>query len=208
MELVHWFRILARKWWIVVSIFVVTLVAAVVFTLVQDPVYQTAATLVIRPNLSSAEDTTRYTRLLETLSRNPEISSTFAEVATSRLIEGRAEQSLGLAAGQSGNTSVAAQGLDGRNALAIEVSANDPVLARDLANATAEQTVIHAPTVYDGYELAFLDRAAVPLSPIKPKMISSLVFGAVLGIALGVSLAFLADYLERSVQQGAGPDTV
>lgn len=207
MELVHWFRILARKWWIVVSIFVVTFVAVVVLVLVQKPVYQTTATLVIRPNISTAEDTARYTRLLETLSRNPEIASTFAEAATSRLIAGRAVQSLGLVEELSRNTSVVARGLDGKNVLVIEVSGNDPVAVRDLANATGEQTAMHAPTIYEGYELAFLDRATVPLSPIKPKISSSLVFGALLGIALGVSLAFLADYLERSVQQATGSGT-
>lgn len=203
MDLVDWIRALGRKWWVAVPTFIVTFGAVLAFTLLQKPEYQVTATLVVRPNSLDIADTARYTRLLETMSRSPEITNTFAEVAASRLIKVRALQSLGLSTEQGDNVPVQAQALEGKNVVQVLVSGTDPILVRDLANAVSEQALIHAPVVYEGYELTVLDRATVPRSPIKPRLDLSLVFGTLLGIALGITLALLAHYFEVSAKPAA-----
>jgi capsular polysaccharide biosynthesis protein len=203
MDLVDWIKALGSKWWIAVATFIITFGAVLAFTLLQKPVYQVTATLVVRPNSLDIADTARYTRLLETLSRSPEITNTFAEVAASRLIKGRALQSLGLSAEQGDSVPVQAQALEGKNVVQVLVSGTDPILVRDLANAVSEQSLLHATAVYEGYELTVLDRATVPRSPIKPRLDLSLVFGTLLGIGLGITLALLAHYFEVSLKPAA-----
>lgn len=51
-----------------------------------------------------------------------------------------------------------------------------------------------------GNNVRIIDSALVPVSPIKPKKLTSLLMGIVVGLALGVALAFLIELLDQSVR--------
>jgi len=195
MELKTYLRVLLRKWWIILSAFLVTFTATIVFTFSQAPVYQAIATFLVTPDASFG-DVKSFATGLEILSRRPEIASTYAEVATSYFIKTLAAEELKLSSKQKGSLSVDSQLQAGTNILNITVEGNDPVLVRDFTNVVGAQTVAYVQELYETYELRILDSAVVPTTPIRPNRKFNLVLGGILGLALGGVLAFLAEYLQ------------
>ena len=95
MELRAYLRILRRKWWIVVSVFVVTLVATAALSFSQPSVYEASTTLLARPG-AEFTDAKSQVSALDTLANRAEIVATYAEVANSRLIKGQVMSDLNL----------------------------------------------------------------------------------------------------------------
>lgn len=194
MELKIYLRILLRKWWIVVPAFLITLTSTVVFTFTQAPTYRAIATFVVAPT-ASFEDIWGFVDGLDTLSRRAEIANTYAEVAVSHLIKQRAADTLSLSADQWKDLSVESKLLTGTNVIEITVEGSGPALVRDFTNAVGDETIAYARELYETYDMSPLDRATLPVSPVKPDKKVNLTLGAVLGLALGTGLAFLAEYL-------------
>ena len=199
MEIKTYLRILIRKWWVVMPTFLITLVASIIFTFTQTPVYQTTSTFIVAPN-SSFQDVKNFLSGLDVLSNRSEISSTYAEVAASRQIKQLAADELRLSRDQKESLSVSSRLLAGTNVLEITVEGNDPALVRDFSNTVGTKTVTYVQGLYDTYELKSLDSANLPASPISPAVKLNLALGAVLGLVLGVGLAFLAEYLQAPLE--------
>jgi len=195
MELKIYLRILLRKWWIVIPALLITFTSTVVFTFTQGPTYRAPATFVVAPT-SSFEEVWSFVDGLDTLSSRKEIASTYAKVATSRLIKDAAADELNLSEDQRKGLSVDSQLLEGTNVLEIAVEGNDPALARDFANMVGDKTRAYVQELYETYDIRPLDRAPILASPIRPNKVLNLALGAVFGLALGVALTFLSEYLQ------------
>ena len=73
MELRAYLRILFEKWWIVLTVFLITFISTYVFTINQPLIYETETTFVTRPrasaNITTDDDAAK---LVDTLSRRIE----------------------------------------------------------------------------------------------------------------------------------------
>jgi diguanylate cyclase (GGDEF)-like protein len=201
MEIRIYWRILVHKWWIVIPVFLVTLTTTTVLTFTQPPVYTSTATFIVTPN-SSFEDVRSFVSGLDVLSRRAEISTTYTEVASSRLVRREAAEELNLSSEQRKGFSVQSKLRAGTNVMEITVEGNDPVLVRDFANMVGAKTMIYLENLYEAYDLRPLDQAALPGSPIKPNKKLNLALGAICGLALSAGLAFLSNYLETPSGRG------
>jgi len=199
MEFKTYLRILIHKWWIVIPTFLITLVASIIFTFTQTPIYQAGATFVVMPN-SSFPDAKGFLSGLDVLSNRSEISATYAEVANSRQIKKLAADELGLSPEQRKSLSVASQLRAGTNVLEITIEGNDPALVRDFTNEVGAKTIAYVQELYETYELKPLDQAVLPAAALKPNKELNLALGAILGLALGVGLAFLSEYLKAPLE--------
>jgi diguanylate cyclase (GGDEF)-like protein len=197
MELRIYLRVLLRKWWVLLPAFLITFTATIVFTFTQAPTYESTATFVVRPNASFG-DLNSFASRLDMLSRRTEIATTYAEVAVSRLMKREAADALGLSEEQRWRLSVDSQLLAGTNLIKITVKGSDPVIVRDLANMVGAKTIVYVRELYETYDLKPLDEATLPASPVKPNKKLNLALGAILGLALGVGLAFFSEYLQVS----------
>lgn len=195
MELKVYLQVLIKKWWLILPVFLITVGVTLWLTLSQVPVYEATTTYILRPNASD-DDAKNLLSGLDVLSRRAEIASTYAEVANSRLIKERAAERLGISSAQRKTLSVDSQVLAGTNVLEMVVSGNDPALVRDFANTVGDETITYVEDLYETTQLAPLDRATLPTSPVKPNTKLNLAMGVVLGLVLGVGLAFVAYYLE------------
>jgi len=199
MELRIYLRILLRKWWIILPAFLITFTSTIVFTFTQAPTYETIATFVVSPS-SAFADVRSFTEGLDRLSRRTEISTTYAEVAASRLIRREAAEELNLSQDQRQSLSVASQLVAGTNVIKITVEGSDPVLVRDFANVVGARTMAYVQDLYDGYYMNPLDHASLPASPSRPNKKLNLALGAILGMALGGGLALLSEYLQTPLE--------
>jgi diguanylate cyclase (GGDEF)-like protein len=199
MELRIYLRILLRKWWIILPAFLITLTTTIVLTFTQAPTYRATATFVVAPS-GSFEDVKSFVSGLETLSKRPEIVSTYAEVASSRLIKQEAADEFDLSQDQRKSLSIDSHLLAGTNVIEISVEGSDPVLVRDFANMVGAKTVTYVQELSEAYDLRPLDQAALPWFPLKPNKKLNLVLGAILGLMLGGGLAFLSEYLQAPLE--------
>jgi diguanylate cyclase (GGDEF)-like protein len=124
-----------------------------------------------------------------------EINTTFAEVVGSKLIKNQAIESLALSSEQRQDLSVNGRIIGGTNILEVTAKGKDPIVVRDFTNAIGARTVEYVGSLYDVFELEPLDEASIPRTPVSPKPVLNLSLGAVFGLALGVGLAFLLEYL-------------
>ena len=192
MEIKVYLRLLQKRWWIVLSVFIIALVATAYFTLNTKPMYRAEATYIVR--ISPSEEERNVISAINTLTSRSEIAATYAGVANSSMIKNKAADELGISRGN--NLDVTSQVQSGTNIVEIGVEGNDPVLVRDYTNAIGRQTVLYVESLYETYRLDLLDEATLPRSPVKPSMIQNLTLGAILGLLLGMGLIIFIEYLK------------
>lgn len=200
MELKLYFRILLKRWWIVLITFFFTLIPTYIFVNGQPWIYETEATFVMRPRADIAANGDEVVKALDTISRRVEINTTFAEVSSSSLIKAQAIQRLGLSAEERRGLKVSGRVIAGTNILEISVQGPDPQVVRDFANAVSAETVAYVSSLYDVFELEPLDAADLPSDPISPNKTLNLALGGGFGLFLGIGLIFFVEYLREPVQ--------
>lgn len=199
MELRAYLRTLTRKWWIILITFVVTYAATLALTFTQTPVYQSRATFIMKLSPAFRSDKNSASSL-DILSRQPSIAATYTTLASSRMIRSQVVDALGVPAQQRRGLEVTSSVIPDTNVLAIVVRAPDPVLARDFTNAVGAATVEYVRGLYEVYELEPLDQADLPGAPILPNKPLNLTLGALVGLGLGVGVAFLVAYLQAPAE--------
>lgn len=198
MELKIYLRILLRHWWIVVSVFLITVAFTTLFTLSQTPVFSATGTYIVSPS-SSSLDARGVLSGLDSLGGKSLVANTYVEIATSDVIRQEAADALGLPPDQTEHLVVASKLRAGSNVIEITVEGADPSLVAAYANAVGASAVSYVGKLYEVYDLKPLDPAALPAAPVKPNKALNLTMGAVLGLALGAGLAFLVAYLQTPV---------
>jgi diguanylate cyclase (GGDEF)-like protein len=195
MELKAYLQTLLRKWWIVLLVFLITYAATLGFTFTQPPVYQATSTFVLTlgPAFRNTKDSATT---LDILSRRTEIATTYSTLAASRLIKKQAADELGLSEEQRSQLSITSELVAGTNVLDISGQGPNPRLVRDFTNTVGAKMVAYVQNLYEAYELAPLDKATLPDTPSKPNKPLYLALGAVMGLILGMGLAFLSAYLQ------------
>jgi diguanylate cyclase (GGDEF)-like protein len=201
MEIRTYLQFLLRKWRIILGITLATLIGTLVLTLRTERVYETSATYI----LSVSPLTLDKDRIsaLNTLMSSPDISATYAKVASSRLIRERAVEKLKLSSQERSGMSVDSHIIAGTNILEITVRGSDPALIRDFANALGSQMVTYSANLYQSYVLDPLDEATQPRSPVKPNVVTNMLLGAIFGLALGVGIALVGEMAQPAVQAGS-----
>lgn len=194
MELWTFIRVLLKKWWLILPIFLLTLGATIFFTSQQQPLYQARGTYVVTLNTLLIEDN-NFVSALDILSRRTEISTTYAEIAMSRRVRRLAADQLDLSDLSREGLSVDARLIPGTNLLELTVLGRDPVVAMSYVNTIGETTQAYVENLYEVYELTQLDPPIVSSEPVQPNSLINLLLGSVVGLALGVGAAMLAAYL-------------
>lgn len=192
MEIKMYLKILQKRWWVVLALVIVTLLATTYFTLRTEPVYQAKATYIVR--ISAFAEERNVISALNTLTSRTEIAATYAGVANSQVIKHKAAETLGISRATALN--VRSQMKSGTNILEITVEGNDPALVRDYTNAVGLETVSYVESLYETYRLELLDEASLPGSPIKPNLMQNLMLGGMLGLFLGIGLVIFMEYLK------------
>ena len=171
------------------------------FTADQPLVFKAKTTFVMRPRANIIIEDEETLRAVDTLSRRIEINTTFGKVASSKLIKNRAIERLKLSSSQRKGLGVSSRVIAGTNILEITTTASDPVLVRDFAEAVSTETIIYVRNLYDVFQLEPLDEPEVPKKPIQTNQGFYLVMGGILGLVLGIGLAFLVDYLQTPLPE-------
>jgi hypothetical protein len=93
---------------------------------------------------------------------------------------------------------VTAEVVTGTRIIRVTVRSTHPQDAQRFAGAVSSRTIEYVNALNDNYRLDPLDAPTLPTHPLSTKRIVTLGLAGVLGLMLGVALAFLADNLWRA----------
>jgi diguanylate cyclase (GGDEF)-like protein len=189
MDLRSFLRSLARTWWLMLPTFVLVLGGALVLTITQRPAYEASAQLLVEP---AADVGSTSLGEIATLSRQPEVVATYARIASSRTITGRAADSLSLDDRQRADARVLGRLAPDGVLVQLVGRATDPVLARDVANAAATELVAYVEELGGPFSLTTVEEAVEPRAPVSPNLLVNLGLGAAIGLVLAVLVGAIA----------------
>lgn len=181
-------QVLRHRWWVVVGMAIVAAAAALLYSLLQTPLYRARAELVVLPNRADWG----LRMYLEAQMRTfPAVLRAFPQ-----------EEKAGLPTDLGKRMYVQTVPEEGR--VVIEVDDGDPARAAEYANTLgrllAQWVQEHAPQL--GREQIYVSTllpAEPPGAPSSPRYKVNTAAGAVLGLVLGLPLAFLWDFLDDTI---------
>ena len=194
MELRTLLHILATRWWIIVPTILITLGSASVLAFSERPSYESGTTMIVTPAADVADETLSA---LAVISRQTEITDTYAQIASSRLVQRTAADALELTGDQRRDVRVVSRLVPGTTLLTVTARSTDADLAAEYANAVSEALVAFVNDRYAVFDVSIVDVASVPDSPVAPNVPLIMVTGAIAGLALGVGLAIASSLIFR-----------
>ncbi|WP_214759962.1 Wzz/FepE/Etk N-terminal domain-containing protein [Exiguobacterium sp. s146] len=82
----------------------------------------------------------------------------------------------------------------------IKVQHTNPVLATDIANEISDVFSKEVPELMSVDNVKVLSKASVPMFPVKPNILLNTAIASVLGLMIGVAIAFLKVVLDRRIK--------
>lgn len=178
-------QVLRRRWWVIVLVAVAAAMAALVYSLLQPPLYRARTELVVLPNRADWG----LRMYLEAQMRTfPAVLRSFPQKELAGLPSDLGER-------------MYVQTVPEEGRVVIEVDDGDPTQAAKYADTLgrllAQWVQDHAPRLGQEYiSVSTLLPAEVPGAPFSPRYKVNTAAGAVLGLVLGLPLAFLWDFLD------------
>jgi polysaccharide biosynthesis transport protein len=200
MELRDYLRIVRKRAWLIVAAIVLCAAAALVTSLATIPVYQgTAKLLVVAKTDPSGGTSSAYEGAL----LSQQLVKSFAQILESRAT---AEAALRLDpqpfTARQLQAKIHAEPVTETLLINLSVDDTDPARAKRLTNSVARAFIRDVPNLQSGSALriTLVEPALTPSAPVRPRTNLNVALGLMLGLMLGVGLAFLREFLDRSVK--------
>ncbi|MCA1065344.1 Wzz/FepE/Etk N-terminal domain-containing protein [Rossellomorea sp. AcN35-11] len=174
------------------------LVSGAVSFFLLTPVYQSTTQLLV--NQAKSEQPGYNPGEVQT---NLQLINTYSEIIKSpRILEVvSSDLDSGLNASQL-NEKISVATKNDSQVINLSVQDTDPQVAANIANKTAEVFKEQIPNIMNVDNVTVLAKAEVgeKQSPIKPKPVLNVAIAAVVGLMLGVGLAFLLEFLDNTIK--------
>ena len=82
----------------------------------------------------------------------------------------------------------------------LQVTDKDPELAAKIADETAKVFINAVKDIWKVENIQIIDKAQIPSSPIKPRVKVNIAISGVLGLMVGVFIAFLIEFLDNTIK--------
>lgn len=187
-----------RLWLIALITIIAAMISGIVSFFVLTPVYQARTQILVNQESSEQQPLNAYT-----IQTNIQLISTYNEIITSPVILEDVVKKL--------NLNVTAKQLSGQVQVTnsedsqvahIVVQDTNAKRATDIANTTAAvfQEKISSIMSIDNVSILSKAELADSLNPIKPAPLMNIAIAIVVGLMLGVGLAFLLEYLDQNIK--------
>ncbi len=189
-----------KKWiWLIIGLLVISMViSGVISFYVLDKEYQAFTTLMVgKPQDYKSENTLEYSDLI----LNQKLVSTYGELIKTRAVSDKVIENLNLQINYGQFASkVNVSLVKDTEIIKIQVNDGDPALAADIANETAEVFMEKVKEIMRVENVQVIDPAQVPTAPVSPRPLMNIAIAGVLGIMLGVFIAFLKEFLDNTMK--------
>ena len=188
--------VLLRRKWIIIGTFLAATITTAIISKTLEKVYSTEATLLVAQNSSSDAPT------FDTVQASQAIARSYADIIGSPNIADQVAQRVGVSSGTV-EDATSFEPVPETQLLKITAEDPSPDQAKQIADAYATVFTEYARTNLAETTKATItlaDAAPRPESPARPKPTLYTMVAALLGLALGVALAFLRERLDRRLR--------
>jgi len=191
---------------IVVITLISTLIAAILSFYILPPIYKATVTLFAGRSTNNDGSSDSIQALYSDVLLGQQLVKDYREIAVSRTVLERVikELNLKMTTDQLSNM-VSVQLKNDTRILMINIESKDPKFAATVANKLAEVFIEAVQRIMKIENVQIVDRAVVPDKPEKPKKLLNTAVAFILGLMVGVGIAFFIEYLDNTVKT---PDDV
>ena len=188
--------ILKKRIRLIATFALAAIIASVVLThFFITPTYQTSTQLVV--SRSDAEHTVTSAEI----SGINQLMNTFTQIMVSPRILDHVIEALNLTESAARLRSKMEAGTAmNSQVIILTVKHEDPELACDIANKTAEIFARDIPDIMNFDNVNILAPALIPSNPVSPRLVTNAGIGFIIGTMAGIFVAFLADFLDKTVK--------
>jgi len=201
MEVVSYLKIIGRYWWVILLTTLVATGVATAITSTRSKSYTVHVRVVAQPSSVLSDTRTLVDMSGQVGTRT--VMGTLAQVFTEADVRAEALNAAGMTEAQALDYPMDASVLPDSSVIEVSATGRDPILLTTYVNATVDSAVKHGSLVYRVIDLSPLERATIPKAPSSPVPTRDIPVGAVLGLVLGILLAFATDYIRTSRRQEA-----
>jgi receptor protein-tyrosine kinase len=202
MNLQDFIKLIRARWVTVAVTMLVTVLAAIVYTVMTEPLYRASTRLFVSTSASSVSELYQGNRL----SQDRVLS--YTQLLTGETLAQRTIEKLDLDASPKAlSTRVTATSKPDTVLIDVNVLDESPVRARDIANALSDEFVVMVreletprPGAEPDARVIVEQRASIPSRPAVPNPQRNITAGLVAGLLMGVGLAILRDRLDNTVK--------
>ena len=196
MEINLYLRMLQRGWGTIVIVVLAAINLSFLVSYLTPPVYETSSRFVVSPNADVYSNTWDIVDSLDTLDRRS-IINTYKELLASPsvYIQGLGDQGIDTAILEE-EYSVTAVVIPDTNILKLTVQGPNPETTVAVANAIGDEALGYINQLYPVYNFSILDVPELPTAPIRPEPVRNAGLAVLVGLILGIGLAFSREQLQ------------
>ncbi|WP_175640719.1 YveK family protein [Metabacillus schmidteae] len=180
-----------RLWLIIMITIVATTASGLVSYFLLTPVYQTSTELLVKPK------TEQNVLVPNDISLNSQIINTYTEIIKSPAVLEEVSNELNLNRDLSSQITVTTK--NESQILLVTVNDTDPVLAKDIANTVASVFQRELVNIMNIDNVNILSKAEDG-KHVEPNPVMNMAIAFVIGLMIGVGLAFLLDYFDKTIK--------
>ena len=199
MEIRTYLGIIGRFWWLILLTTLAAVAGAALLSGTRTPVYSASARVAVRPAPTVTDPRTVVDLVGQMGARY--IANTFAQMFTSAQVKTDSLKAVNATVTDVQEYELAANVLPDTAVIEVSGTGPDPNFLANYINATVTATINDSRTLFQVVELVAVEPATAPQQPTSPQPLRDIPVAALLGLAVGILLALLIDYLRKPAPQ-------
>lgn len=188
------FSIIKRSKWFIVSLAIIAaLIAFLVSSFVISPTYEASTQVLVAPKQSEQSID------LGQVQSSINLVNTYRVIIQSPAILEQVQENV-IGAPDNISNLIMVNSEQNSQVINIKVQHTNPVLATDIANEISDVFSKEVPELMSVDNVKVLSNASVPMFPVKPNVLLNTAIATVLGLIVGVGIAFLKIVLDRRIK--------
>lgn len=196
-SLVELFEVLRKRLSMIISLSLVGLILAAIFTFfIATPSYSATTQLLVNQTTKNTEGIQ-----LNDITTNVQMINTYRDIIKGPVILEEVLEQLNLnttVAELSNQIEVVTQ--DNSQVFSLSVMGENPYTASDIANTTASIFKEEVGNIMNVENVTVISESVPNTTPVSPNNLLNMIIGLLLGAILGVGTAFLSEFLDKSVK--------
>lgn len=188
------FSILKRSKWLIVSLAIIAaLIAYLVSSFVISPTYEASTQVLVAPKQSEQSID------LGQVQSSINLVNTYRVIIQSPAILEQVQKNV-IGAPDNISNLITVNSEQSSQVINIRVQHTNPVLATDIANEISDVFSKEVPELMSVDNVKVLSNASVPMLPVKPNILLNTAIATILGLMIGITIAFLKVVLDRRIK--------